>query len=478
MKKIITAFLPSYPHALIYMLQSTEYRVGPYIAWYLRIRNFRTVAKRRVLDKTKAAKLLLAMLVVGIIVQIGIGIGLVYQGLDNNNLLVATGIAVILSYPFIWAFAITLPLLLGRIFIVAPKERRLIKESEKIFANHPGIVIGIAGSYGKTTVKELLGKVLGSSLQVAVTPANKNVAVSHALFARGLSGDEKVLVIEYGEGKPGDVARFAKTTQPDIGIITGIAPAHLDQYPTLKDAENDIFALAEYLNGKDVYVNKESPLSEGWSRPEFIYYSRSGVGEFTVTDISVSVEGTDFTLSNNADVNLRVHTGLLGRHMVGPVALVCQIGLKLGMTAAQVTEAVAGTTAYEHRMQPRLVGGGWIIDDTYNGNIEGMRAGLELLKDLPAKRKIYVTPGLVDQGVETERVHHELGRLISESAPDKVVLMQNSTTSIIKEALTQYGYKGEVDIQTDPLDFYVHIDHFIAAGDLIMMQNDWTDNYA
>jgi UDP-N-acetylmuramoyl-tripeptide--D-alanyl-D-alanine ligase len=124
------------------------------------------------------------------------------------------------------------------------------------------------------------------------------------------------------------------------------------------------------------------------------------------------------------------------------------------------------------------MGGAWVIDDTYNGNIEGVRAGLQLLKELPAKRKMYVTPGLVDQGAETERVHLELGRLIAEAAPDMVVLMKNSVADFIQIGLQEGSFEGELRIEENPLKFYTNIAHITAAGDVVLMQNDWTDNYA
>ena len=128
-------------------------------------------------------------------------------------------------------------------------------------------------------------------------------------------------------------------------------------------------------------------------------------------------------------------------------------------------------------MQPRVQHGAWVIDDTYNGSLEGIRAGLKLLIDLPAKRKIYVTPGLVDQGIETQRVHLEIGELIAQANPDKVVLMQNSATNYITQGLENGKYKGNLQIENDPLNFYLNLEHIVATGDLIMLQNDWTDNY-
>ena len=177
-------------------------------------------------------------------------------------------------------------------------------------------------------------------------------------------------------------------------------------------------------------------------------------------------------------VTFHLKSGLLGRHQIGPLAFAAALAHKLGLSKHAIESGVAMTIPYEHRMQPRQQHGAWIIDDTYNGSLEGLRAGLGLLGELPAERKIYVTPGLVDQGEETERVHYELGKLIAESNPDRTVLMQNSTTEHIVKGLEDGDYKGELDIQADPLAFYMNLEHIVAAGDLVLLQNDWTDNYS
>jgi UDP-N-acetylmuramoyl-tripeptide--D-alanyl-D-alanine ligase len=188
--------------------------------------------------------------------------------------------------------------------------------------------------------------------------------------------------------------------------------------------------------------------------------------------------GMDFTAKINGQKKLELHTDLIGRHLLGPLSVAIAVAHELGLTNQEIKAGVAATRPYEHRMQPRSVGGAWILDDSYNGSIEGFRAGLELLKELEAKRKIYVTPGLVDQGEETARVHQEIGKLIADCSPDKVVLMQNSVTAFIENGLRSAGYNGRVEIRDDPLEFYSNIDQTIAAGDIILMQNDWTDNYS
>jgi UDP-N-acetylmuramoyl-tripeptide--D-alanyl-D-alanine ligase len=283
-----------------------------------------------------------------------------------------------------------------------------------------------------------------------------------------------ILIIEYGEGKPGDVMRFAERTHPTVGVITGVAPAHLDKYRTLKAAAKDIFSLADYLDGKAVYVNGDSAEAVKYAKKNHLLYTNQGIGSWKVSNVKVGLEGTSFTLGDK-DTQLKLKTKLVGRHLIGPIVLAAYLGYVYDLTPQQITAGVAKIEPFEHRMRPYQLSGAWVIDDTYNGNIEGMKAGLALLKELKAKRKIYVTPGLVDQGTEEEKVHIQLGKLIKDANPDKVVLIKHSVTDYILKGLA--GYEGDLKIEDDPLNFYMNLDKIVAAGDLVLMQNDWPDNY-
>ncbi|MET0779285.1 MAG: cyanophycin synthetase, partial [Candidatus Saccharimonadales bacterium] len=207
-----------------------------------------------------------------------------------------------------------------------------------------------------------------------------------------------------------------------------------------------------------------------------LYGEKNALG-WKIHGVRVNLDGTHFTMQKGKH-KLELYSGLLGRHQVGPLALVAALAHEFGLTSKQIAEGVGKTMPFEHRMQPYVLGGAWIIDDTYNGNIEGIRVGTQLLKDLPAKRKIYVTPGLVDQGGDSTAIHEEMGRLIAMAKPDMVVLMKHSVTPAIQRGLETAGYAGELLIETDPLNFYNNLSLFVATGDLVVMQNDWPDNYA
>ncbi len=340
-RELLSTYRPGYPRVLIYMLQSSEYQIGPYLDWLRRTKDFGLIMKRRTLEPTRPARLLLAVLRLGMVLQVAAGLliaGLgIWRDMPGGPMF---GAIVAITYPFVWAYLIVVPLALGRELSAKPKERRAIAKSEAAFAKHPGARIAVAGSYGKTTMKELLATVLGEGLKAAATPANKNVSTSHARFAAGLEGDEDVLIIEYGEGGPGDVARFARNTHPTHAIITGVAAAHLDRYKTTQAAGEDIFSLADHLKGRNVFVNGESPYAKPFIKKAYEVFDGQGALGWKATDVKVGLDGTSFTLKKGAKI-LKLKTGLVGRHQLGFVALAAALALQLGLSEQQVQDGIA-----------------------------------------------------------------------------------------------------------------------------------------
>ena len=470
--------VPRLSATLAYMLQNTEYQLLPYLRWFWRTQDFSRVMHRRTLEYTRAARLI--RLIVGLGVLGHVAFALLYMGtarISHSPGAFWYGAAALVAYPVVWAHILAIGVLVGRLLVGVPRERKNAQQAAELFQAHPGLRIAIAGSYGKTSMKELLATVLQEGKRVAATPGNMNVISSHARFARSLSGEEEVVIVEFGEGRPGDVALFSRVVQPTHAVITGVAPAHLDQYKTLEAAANDIFSLASFVSSEQLYVNADSDAVHSFLQPEFRIYSRSTTLGWRIQKQTTNLEGTSFELVKGKKC-LKLKSGLVGLHMVGPLAFVAAFALQLGLSEKQVVRGIAKTKPFEHRMQPYSLGGATIIDDTYNGNLEGVRAGTELLKLLPAKRKIYVTPGLVDQGKDSPSIHRALGRTIAMAEPDVVVLMKNSVTQYIAAGLSDTDFAGEVRIETDPLSFYQNLSSFTAKGDLVLMQNDWPDNYA
>jgi UDP-N-acetylmuramoyl-tripeptide--D-alanyl-D-alanine ligase len=311
---------------------------------------------------------------------------------------------------------------------------------------------------------------------VAITPGNMNTPLGISRFVSKLTGEEDILIFELGEYYPKDIEKLCRLVKPQMGIITGINEAHLSKFKTLDRTIGTIFELADALPEDMVYKNGDSPLVRTRTSPDDpLIYTEDGVNGWVVSDIATGLEGTTFT-AKRGHITVHAKSGLLGRHQVGPLVACIDIADRLGLTPHQIEQGMATTGPFEHRLQPRPLAGAWVVDDTYNGNSDGIRAGLNWLAEVPAKRRVYVTPGLVEQGSKSQMIHEAIGRHIAESA-DVVVLMKNSVTPYIAAGLKEAGFKGELKIVADPVQFYSNLEQFVAAGDVVLLQNDWTDNF-
>lgn len=467
MNALLDLYHPKTPRTMVYMLQQFEYNGRKLLSWALKATSVNNSQKRGSLRLTKRAKLMLAIAYIGWLLPIIVGLVL---GLTYSLILFALCFAA----PLFSLFSLLAISYVLELVVVKPRHGSEVAVATNKLAGMKATRIAVLGSYGKTSLKELLLAVLSSDKKVKATEGNKNVLISQARWVQKLDGDEEVLIFEYGEGEPGDISKFASFSKPDYAVVTGLAPAHLDFYSSLSAVADDFSKINDYVPPEKCFVNKAT--DEQISKVKGLYYSEQGADGWEVSNKQLSFEGTSFTLTK-AKQKLKIKTQLLGYHHIGPIVAVVLLAQRLGLSDKQILSALSSAKPYEHRMQPRQLRGAWIIDDTYNGNIDGMKAGLALLSELPATRRIYVTPGLVDQGEETERVHQELGRLIAESKADKVVLMQNSVTEFIARGLAEKHFSGELSVEAEPLNYYTNLEHHLAAGDLILLQNDWPDSY-
>lgn len=469
--KLLSYYWPLAPLRFVYMLQQVEYDSFRFADWVDGLPHLGKVQRRQQLDMTSRVKL--SLIVAYFLWSVPLLAGITQFILDGSPLWLLLGL-------FAPLFCVVGLFLFNGFFgklVVEPTQVRDIKQAKKKLASITALRVAVLGSYGKTSMKDMLATVLSEGKKVAATPGNKNVLISHARWLLDeVEGDEDVLIFEYGEAEPGDIAKLASFSQPELAIITGIAPAHMDGYGTLDAVAEDFGSIYKVANPESVFINAESPelvtrLKQG------VKYTHASVDGWQISAVKVSLSGLSFEMKK-AKQNLKLTSGLLGRHNVGPLAAVAAIAARIGLTSAQITSGIAKTVAFEHRLQAYNLAGATILDDTYNGNLEGMRAGLELLASVPAKRKTFVTPGLVEQGAETENIHQQLGVYIAKASPDRVVLMKNSTTASIQKGLESQNYSGEVSVESNPLNFYTNLQHFVAVGDVVLLQNDWTDNYS
>lgn len=465
---------PLYIRSLVYMLQASEYNIADFWRWHERTTDFRTVEKRKQLAFTPKATYLYLCAWALVVCVVALAAFLFLTLSSPWNYLVA--VFIFLETPLIVVGGLTIDVFVLHL-VQGSVERRMLTEAKARLASHKAVKIAIAGSYGKTSIREILKTVLGEGKKVAAPGRSYNTPLGIAKFIRTLKGDEDVLIFELGEYYPGDVRKLARMIRPDWGVITGVNEAHLEKFRTLERTADTIFELAEFVPADHLYVNGENNIAKARAKSGNIVYSRGGAGQWKVTNAETGLSGTSFVFEHDG-VTIECYSKLLGLHMTGPLALAAELGYRLGLTNEQIGRGIAKTKPFEHRLEPRTWEDGvTFLDDSYNGNPDGVRAVIEFLASLKGRR-FYVTPGLVEAGPRVKEVHEEIGQSLAKAGIEKVVLISNSVTPYIETGLASAGFKGEVLKYASMPICLNALRSQTLPGDVILVQNDWPDQYA
>ena len=474
-KKWLSAYNFRYPRFIVYMLQASEYDIRHYLTWYGKTGNFIAIEKRKKLVKTSKAVFLLVIgwIITIVLIALAALIFLIGKSLPSYIL----SVLIIILLPYFLAYGIIVPLLIFKVVIQLPIERRIISIARKKLDAHRGIKIGIAGSYGKTTMREILKTVLSEGKIVAAPPHSYNTLLGISRFIGTLKGDEDVIIFELGEYYPGDIMELCELVKPGIGIITGINEAHLDKFVSLDKTVRTIFELADYLGERKVYVNGENKLASQNVRSGHILYAKNRLADWKIENPKSDLTGTSFIMTNST-IRLELWSKLLGLHQIGPLAVAVDLGLRLGLSSNQIKKGIDNTKPFEHRLDPKTDDFGVVtLDDSYNGNPDGVKADIEFLASLKNHRRFYVTPGLVEMGHMTEEVHKQIGKLLAEARIEKIILIRNSVTLYIEQGLKENEYAGELLWFNDAPAAFSAIPNLTVKGDVLLLQNDWPDQY-
>jgi len=476
MKRFISRYSFKLPRTLTYMLQNSEYIIPEYLNWLKNINDFRHVEKRKKLVYTKKSVLVLSMNWLILSLSL-IAAYYLYIGFTNPTLSLIVPTLLLILIPQILGYLILIPLIVIKVFIQTPLETWIINQAKTKLKNNKALRIAIAGSYGKTSMKEILNTILSEKFIVAAPIHSYNTPLGISRFINGLSGEEDILIFELGEYHPNDIAKLCELVKPDIGIITGINEAHFQKFKSIEATAKTILELSEYLNNKNVFVNSENSVVNRYSKKSFIEYNKNGCGDISITKIKTDLKGTELTI-NTSGITIRTKTGLLGSHQVGPIAVASKIAKDLGMDIKNIANSIRNTKPFQHRLEPIEKGSDIIIlDDTYNGNPNGVDAIIAFIKTINNRRKIYITPGLVEMGEQSEKIHEEIGDKLANAGIDKVVLIKNSATKFIENGLSKAGFKGDIIWFKDGPSAYKALNYITVKGDLVVMQNDWPDQY-
>lgn len=348
-----------------------------------------------------------------------------------------------------------------------PRNKKYVKSAKAKIGANPLKVVGITGSYGKTSTKQILVEILSKKYRVLSTPRSHNTPLGLALAINNNDlNNFDIFVAEMGARHLGDIEELCQICPPDYSIISGICPQHLESFGTI---ENVIKAKSEILT----YTKEEAVIAEDCC--ELFASSPCRVNRADcVSNIVCDCEGTSFDLTLGGKTE-RVKTKLLGRHCAQNIALAALIAFKLGMSLEEIKAAVEELSFVEHRLQLIKSGEVNILDDGYNSNVKGAAAALEVLKSFNG-RKICVTPGLVELGILEEEENRALGEKLV--GLDFVILVGDTLIAPVKEGyLSNGGEAQKLKVVPTLAAAQNELKQILTAGDTVLFLNDLPDIY-
>jgi len=333
-------------------------------------------------------------------------------------------------------------------------------------------IIGIAGSYGKTGMKELVATVLSEKYQVVKTPESYNtpIGIARTILSQ-VNEKTEILVVEMGEYYSGDIRNICLISPPQISVITGINEAHLERLKSIDNSIRTIFEISQnmksggilLMNGKDKYIKNN--YKKFVSDQKIYFYSSKGKIEFNEDAPGYIYQKLFFPI--------------LGEYNLDKIDGVIYLAKKLGLTTQEIDNGLKKIKTPAHRLQPVLnrEKNILVIDDSYNGNPDGVEEGIKTLALFKKRRKIFITPGLVEIGSKSRDVHQRIGKRLNDVV-DLVILVKNSVTSYIEEGLINAGFNKNNIIWFDSMmEAQNNLGSILKSGDVILFQNDWPDNY-
>ncbi|MBD5327410.1 MAG: UDP-N-acetylmuramoyl-tripeptide--D-alanyl-D-alanine ligase [Bacteroides sp.] len=376
---------------------------------------------------------------------------------------------------------------IAALWLLKPVEKsinqRYINDAKRILASMPDLtVIGITGSYGKTSTKHYLHRILSEQFAVCMTPGSFNTTLGVVRTIREyLKPFDRVFICEMGAKQPGDIKEICDLVHPSVGIITAVGPQHLESFKTIENVQATKFELIDSLpaNGMAVLNNDfEYVANRPVGNVEAVRYAIEPSADtlFSVADIRYSATGTDFTVLT-PDGELKLHTRLVGECNVSNLVAAVIVALRLGVDSRRIAYAVEQIEQVEHRLSvKRTAGGITILDDAFNSNPAGSAMALDVLASLPGRRFV-ITPGMIELGDRQEELNADFGRKIAASADVAIIVGRYNRDAIVGGI--ESAKNAALELHT--VDTFAQAQALMLSqarpGDAVLYENDLPDTF-
>ena len=345
-------------------------------------------------------------------------------------------------------------------------------------------IIGITGSYGKTSSKNILSDILNIKYNALPTPRNLNTFNGLIMTVNNyMDKFTDIFIAEMGAYVKGEIKGLCKLVKPKYGILTRIGTAHLESFGSEENITAGKFELIESLPADGFAVlNGDDPKQVNYKlknkvRTIWIGIENSDV-DVRATNIKCSSKGTSFdVVFKNDKTKYSFETKLLGDHNVYNILAGIACGVEFGIDVDDLIQAVRAVRPVEHRLELKKLGNFYQIDDAYNSNPVGAKNACHVLGMMPGL-KVVVTPGMIELGAKEKEYNKKFGEQIAEVA-DYAVLIGEKRTKPIKEGLLAKGFdKDKIIVFNDVREAYPFIGSLTGKKEVYaLFENDLPDTY-
>ena len=372
-------------------------------------------------------------------------------------------------------------------FINTPIEKAINRyyynDAKRIIeSNRNLIVIGVTGSFGKTSTKNYLAGVLAEKYNVLVTPGNFNTLLGVIRTIREqLRPYHQVFIVEMGAKQANDIKEICDLVHPTIGIVTAVGEMHLETFKTIENIQDTKFELINSLPADGLgVINNDSQYISSYkgikSQCKLIRYAVEADGDYKATDVKYGANGVSFTLNGGEQFGSR----LLGVGNLLNILAATAVADYLGVPTNKQKNAIARLQPVEHRLSMKVSNGITVLDDAYNSNPQGAKMALGVLKGFAVgdgNKRIVITPGFVEMGARQAQANKELGRTIAESC-DYAIVVNATNRDAIRSGIEEGGMAAEKYFLADSLNHaHAHLAQILKAGDVVLYENDLPDNF-
>ena len=354
--------------------------------------------------------------------------------------------------------------------------KRIIESNKNL------IIIGVTGSFGKTSTKNYLATVLAEKYNVLVTPGNFNTLLGVIRTIREqLRPYHQVFIVEMGAKQKNDIKEICDLVHPTIGIVTAVGEMHLETFKSIENIQDTKFELINSLptnglgiiNNDSIYINNYKGIT---SQCNIIRYAVENDADNKATEVHYGANGVSFKLNGDEQFNSR----LLGVGNLLNILASIAVANHLQVPVNKQKNAIARLQPVEHRLSMKVANGITVLDDAYNSNPQGAKMALEVLKNFTVgeeNKRIVITPGFVEMGTRQAVANKELGVTIAKSC-DYAIVVNTTNREAIKQGIDEGGLATDRYYLADSLNqAHAHLAQILKAGDVVLYENDLPDNF-